>query len=121
PFACLMLLNPTCAWVACWVDDPADKRIEVDICLLPERGSDAWSYVDLELDVFRHADGTVTIEDHDEFDLACRNVWIRPEHARLALETVVELELALRNYKEPFGGEGWGRLDARRSSPGNIA
>ena len=111
-FNCLMLLKPARPWVAWWVDDPVDRRLEIDICLPPEREEYGWSYVDLELDLFLHADGTVEIADRDEFDLACRNRWMSVEDERLALETTSVVEKALRSREAPLGDDGWRRLDA---------
>src|SRR6185436_1570614 len=76
PFEALVLLNPRHAWVAWWVDDPANRRVEIDVCLRPDREDDQWSYVDLELDVIRHEDGSVEIVDQDEFNTACQDGWI---------------------------------------------
>jgi hypothetical protein len=110
PCDVLLLLSPERHWVAWWVDDPDDKRLEIDVCLAPERKHDGWSYVDLELDPIRHEGGMIEIEDTDEFDDACRSGWIRPEDARMAHETALAMETALRNHEEPLGDEGWRRL-----------
>ena len=45
---------PTLFSVAWWVDDPGDRRLEIDVCLCPQRELDGWSYIDLELDPVRH-------------------------------------------------------------------
>jgi hypothetical protein len=45
---------PHQSWVLWWVADPADRRIEIDVYSPPERTSDGWRYVDLELDSVRH-------------------------------------------------------------------
>src|SRR5688572_15905936 len=63
PVAVLVLLAPDRPWAAWWVDDPADRRLEIDVCLPPEPLGQAWRYVDLELDPVRHEqDGRVEIE-----------------------------------------------------------
>src|SRR5262249_42523500 len=100
--------------VASWVDDPADRRLEIDVCLAPESEIDGWSYVDLELDPVRHRNGVIEIEDYDKFEVACRNGWITSNEARVAQETAVAIEAALRTRAEPLGDEGWRRLDALR-------
>src|SRR5262245_52971908 len=116
PYDCVLLLSPGRFWVAVWVDDPADRRLEIDVCLAPECEHDGWSYVDLELDPIRHESGVIQIEDYDEFDVACRDGWITPENARIALDTALAMEGALRKREEPLGDEGWRRLNTLRSN-----
>jgi hypothetical protein len=118
PFDVLMLLNPDRWWVALWVDDPGNKRVEIDVCLVPIRESDGWTYVDLELDPVRHEDGTIEILDRDEFDNACRNGWIAESDAQMANAVATAMEAALRNREEPLGNEGWRRLDSLRGASG---
>jgi predicted RNA-binding protein associated with RNAse of E/G family len=96
--------------VAWWVDDPTDKRLEIDVCLAPERTDDGWSYVDLELDPVRHANGVIEIQDHDEFVVACRDGWITAEDAAIADATAKTLATALQKREEPLAEEGWRRL-----------
>jgi hypothetical protein len=110
PLDCLLLLSPDRPWVAWWVDDPADRRLEIDVCLAPKREKDGWSYVDLELDPIRHEGAAVTIEDYDEFDEACRNGWMTPEEAQIANATAAAMEFALLHRIEPLGDEGWRRM-----------
>ena len=114
PFDVVVLLHPERYFVAWWVDDPGDRRLEIDVCLCPQREHDGWSYIDLELDPVRHEDGSVEILDRDEFDVACRSGWIESEHAEIAHATALAMEVALRNREEPWGDEGWRRLDAVR-------
>jgi hypothetical protein len=114
PMDVLILLSADRHWAVWWVDDPTDRRIEIDICLPPERVRDGWRYIDLELDPVRHADGTVEIQDHDEFEAACRNGWITAADAEIALGAAPAMEAALRRREEPLGEEGWRRLDIVR-------
>lgn len=79
----------------------------MDVCLPPERTSDGWRFIDLELDPVRHEDGTVEVEDEDEFRTACEEGWISPEEASFALTMADELERLLRQCREPRGVEGW--------------
>src|SRR4051812_1227860 len=95
PFAVLLLLRRDRNWVAWWVDDPADRRLEIDICLRPERVHDGWAYVDLELDPVRHEGGSIEIQDLDEFDTACRSGWMTAADAEIAAKTSAEMETAL--------------------------
>jgi hypothetical protein len=115
PFDVVVLLAPDRWLVTWWCDDPADRRLELDVCLPPVQGDAGWSFVDLELDPVRHENGFVEVEDHDEFEAACRNGWIAPEEATIALETAARMEAALRERVEPWGEEGWIRLQSARS------
>lgn len=112
PFDALALIHPDRFWVTWWVDDPLDRRLEIDVCLPPQRDPDGWSYIDLELDPVRHEDGRVEILDRDEFDAACRSGWIDAADAERALAAATFMEVALRNRQEPWGDEGWRRLVA---------
>ncbi len=115
PFDVLVLLNPDRCWVAWWVGDPADRRLEIDVCLPPERVEDGWSFVDLELDPIRHEGGIIEIEDRDEFETACRDGWIAAPDAEMAQATAIALEAALHTREEPLGESGWLKLEALRA------
>jgi predicted RNA-binding protein associated with RNAse of E/G family len=110
PNDAILLLRPGQWWVGWWIDDPADRRVVIDICVPPIEQGDGWSYLDLELDVVRHQDGTVEVEDRDEFQTACADGWITPEEAVMALDTSTHMERVLATADEPFGEVGWRRL-----------
>lgn len=68
PFDAVLLLAELRPCVTWWVDDPHDRRVEVDICLPPQRTDQGWSFIDLELDPIRHErDQRVVTHDEDEF------------------------------------------------------
>jgi hypothetical protein len=107
----LVLLAPGRPWVAWWVGDPADRRLEIDICLPPEGTETGWRYVDLELDpVLHERDSRVEIEDRDEYEQACRNGWMSAADARLAHSTAEDRAEALRRRDEPWQKRGWQML-----------
>ena len=58
------------AWFlpAFWFTDSTD--LTIDICTPPRLDGGVWSFVDLELDLFRSADGCAGIVDQDEKDPA---------------------------------------------------
>ncbi|MBR8639666.1 DUF402 domain-containing protein [Streptomyces tuirus] len=60
-------LLPDSGWWAAWWWR-TDRWISVDICTPPALDGSGWSYVDLELDLARLADGTVLLVDEDEFE-----------------------------------------------------
>lgn len=118
PVDVVALVKPGRSFVTWWVDDPAGRRVDIDICLPPEKTADGWTYIDLELDVSRREPDVVVVHDHDEFEAACRNGWITPPDAATAKTTAVEMQEVLQRRIEPWGDEGWRRLiDAKTSTP----
>ena len=115
PVDVMTLITPGRFFVTWWVDDANDPRIEIDICLPPEKEEHAWTYVDLELDIFRHEPDVVEVKDREDFEAACRSGWITARDAEIAKTTTVEMGEALERRVEPWGDDGWRRLaDARR-------
>jgi hypothetical protein len=115
PYDVLLLVHPDRWAVGWWVDDPDDPRVEIDICLPPLRTPVGWQFVDLELDPVRHERGEIEIEDLDEFDEACANGWIEPDHAAKAQAVAAEYADLLQSRAEPWGAVGWERLTAIRT------
>jgi hypothetical protein len=107
----LVLLATDRPWVAWWVDDPTDQRLEIDVCRPPEIGDAAWRYVDLELDpVLHERDLRVEVEDWDEYDEACRNGWMSVDDAALASATAQRCADVLHRRAEPRIRRGWRML-----------
>ncbi|MEV0425105.1 DUF402 domain-containing protein [Micromonospora sp. NPDC050495] len=104
----VVLLAANRPWVAWWVGEPADRRLEIDVCLPPERTEGGWRYIDLELDpVLHERDSRVEIEDWDEYEQACRDGWMSAEDAKLARSTAEDRAGALRRRDEPWQERGW--------------
>lgn len=119
PFDALIHLATEQPFVTWWVDDPSDRRIEIDVCLPPTPTDAGWSFVDLELDPVRHEHtGIIVVEDRDEFEDACGNGWISPEEAVVATSTAARMEEALSHRLEPWGDAGWRRLERTRCQVG---
>jgi hypothetical protein len=116
PFDVALLVPRDGWWVAWWVAYPEDRQVEIDICLPASRTEAGWSYVDLELDVYRHDDGSIEVKDADEFEEACRNGWISPGDATAARATAASVAAALREARAPLDDTGWERLTAARSN-----
>lgn len=114
----VVLLTVGRPWVAWWVGDPADRRLEIDVCLPPERTEAGWRYVDLELDPVRHErDSRVEIEDWDEYGQACRDGWMSADDATLARATAEDRAAALRRRDEPWQERGWQLLSQQPRAP----
>lgn len=104
----VVLLAADRPWVAWWVGDLADQRLEIDVCVPPEVTEAGWQYVDLELDpVLHEPDGRVEIEDWDEYEDACRNGWMNSDDAKLARTTAQRCAELLRQGTEPWLRRGW--------------
>jgi hypothetical protein len=107
----VVLLAPGRPWVAWWVGDPADRRLEIDVCLPPQGTEAGWRYIDLELDpVLHERNSRVEIEDWDEYEQACRNGWMSADDAKLAKSTAEDRAAALRRCDEPWQERGWQML-----------
>jgi hypothetical protein len=104
----VVLLAVDRPWAAWWVDDPADQRLELDICLPPEATDAGWRYVDLELDpVLHRSSGRVEIDDWDEYEEARRNGSMNAYDANLARTTAQRCAEVLRQGAEPWLWRGW--------------
>ena len=96
-------------WFATW---RRGGFLSADVCIpLVPRG-DEWIYVDLELDPFRTADGSVGTEDADELAAAVSAGLIGPAEQRAALHAAERLERAFAEGTEPFGRVGWELLES---------
>ena len=104
----VMHLIPNAAW---WIAAWFSEQISVDICTPPTLIDDEWCYTDLELDPVAHSDGRVEIHDEDEFVAACEGGLITRDEAINARAAAVEVERCLRHRTEPFGRQGWDKLD----------
>jgi hypothetical protein len=111
PVPVVVLLAVDRPWVAWWVDDPADRRLEIDVCLPPQATAAGWRYVDLELDpVLHEPGGRVEIEDWDEYEQACRDGSMNASDADLAQTTAERCAETLRQGTEPWLQLGWRML-----------
>ncbi|MBM2623791.1 DUF402 domain-containing protein [Actinoplanes sp. LDG1-06] len=107
----VVLLAPGRPWAAWWVGDPADRRLEIDVCRPPERDGNGWQYVDLELDpVLHETEGRVEIEDWDEYDESVRNGWMTADDAKLARVVAEGCAQLLHQRSEPWLDRGWKML-----------
>jgi Protein of unknown function (DUF402) len=113
PVAVLVLLRPQRPWAVWWVADPADRRIELDVCLPPERTGRGWRYVDLELDPVRHErTSRIEIEDEDELEESRRRGWMSPGESELARRAAGAGVRLLGQPDQAWSARGWRRLAA---------
>ena len=116
----VVLVSPDQPWVTWWVDDPADPRVELDICLPPapsEQGH-RWSYVDLELDPVLHVrTGQVEVQDWDEFGESVDAGVMDRACADLAVQTAQRLRHLLVGPTPGWLPLGWSRLARASGRP----
>jgi protein associated with RNAse G/E len=92
------------AWFlpAFWFTDSTD--LTIDVCTPPRLDGGVWSFVDLELDLFRSADGRAGIVDQDEFDELALSGHLTDSQVATAIEVAQSLLPLVQTEAEPFGG-----------------
>lgn len=100
-------------WTAIWNDgyqsDGRSIRTYVDVITPAVWVGNIVRMVDLDLDVVRRSDGTVAVDDEDEFE-EHRTAMGYPQHVVDRARTeAAQLVLAVERGKEPFGeiGDRW--------------
>ncbi|MDP1793788.1 MAG: DUF402 domain-containing protein [Acidimicrobiales bacterium] len=111
-FDVLCLIPPKDRWFGLWWG-PSTHAVElsVDVTAPATRDGDTWSWLDLEIDLFRLKDGTVGVEDEDEFDESCAAGYITDEDRVESLRVTPVMQAMLRERTEPFGDVGRRHLD----------
>ena len=96
-------------WTAAW-NVTGGIELYVDVTTPPQWPSDGHvTMVDLDLDVFRRRDGTVVVDDEDEF-LEHQIAFGYPQDVVATAQATTEYLLeAVTSRREPFGsaGEAW--------------
>lgn len=101
----VVLVPPTDAWIVECYPDHSAVAIYVNIGTIPEIRGGAVTQVDLDLDVVRRRDGTVSIDDRDEFTANCERY---PQAlVELAENAAARAESILRPSPDPFGAHPW--------------
>jgi uncharacterized protein len=96
-------------WSVCF--NHVDPIVDVDIILPVHWRDDIVEEVDLELDVLRFADGTVSVRDQDEFDRVRAFYAMPAEIAERALTTCEEIRVMIELGEEPFATAGFAWLE----------
>ena len=106
-------------WTAIWSwQRPID--LYVDIITPASWNGSTVTMVDIDLDVMRLADGTVSIEDEDEFELHRIEMDYPERLIDTARATTARIALAVEARHEPFGNvaEGWMEQAIARAQDG---
>ena len=98
------------AWAASFYDSP-DQPIAtyVDMTTVPEWTGATVTMVDLDLDVVLDRQGSLLLDDRDEFEAHRVKLGYPDDVVDLARRTADEVLAAIREGTEPFGsvGEAW--------------
>ena len=79
-----------------------DTDLTIDLCTPPTFSGETWSFVDLELDLFRRPDGRAGIVDQDEWDLLAGSGLISKDEIRTVSEAARTLLPLVEDRMEPF-------------------
>ncbi|MEU6171635.1 DUF402 domain-containing protein [Streptantibioticus parmotrematis] len=108
--AFVMLVPRDGWWTACFNDAPHKYEIYCDITSLPRwTTGDRVTMADLDLDVIRRRDGSVFVDDEDEFAEHQVRYGYPPDVVSGARTTADRLEEAVTRREGPFDGahEAW--------------
>lgn len=81
----------------------AETDLTIDVCTPPTFKDETWSFIDLELDLFRLPDGRAGIVDQDEWELLAGSGLISDEAVRVVEESARSLLPLVERKVEPFG------------------
>lgn len=96
------LIPPRQFWIAAfWFSATTD--LTIDICQPPTRDGDTFSFVDLELDLYRNAQGEAGMVDHDEFAALAAARLVPERDLTIASTTAHHLLPLVERQAEPFG------------------
>lgn len=98
-------------WFGTCAVDRVGPRTAIDICSPLSFTEDEWSYVDLELDLYRRQ-SAIGIFDDDEFDEAFNSGLITATERELCLSTASRLDSRLRDGDDLFDEAVWDHLAA---------
>lgn len=81
----------------------AKTDLTIDICTPPVLHDQTWSFVDLELDLFRASDGHAGIVDQDEFDALAASGLLTEHEISTTVSSARGLPPQILARTEPFG------------------
>lgn len=97
-------------WFARWQVDPRGIAVlAIDVCLPPQRVGGDWSYVDLELDLFKSSEGVAGLFDEDDFARAVEAGSISHVESVHASAVAADLKRRVLAHDRLFDEIGWSR------------
>jgi uncharacterized protein len=105
----VLLAPPRGWWVAAWQGEPSTSDLSVHVTTPPDYGDGCLTCFDLDLDVLRWRDGSVTLVDEDEFEDHRVRFGYPPEIVKEATTTAAWLQEVVAERRPPFDstGEVW--------------
>jgi uncharacterized protein len=96
-------------WVAAWQGEPSTSTLYVHVTTPPDYVNGRLTCFDLDLDVLRRRDGSITLVDQDEFGDNRVRFGYPPEVVKEATTTAAWLQKAVAERRAPFDrtGEVW--------------
>ncbi len=102
-----VLLAPGNAWwVAAWQGEPSTSDLYVHVTTPPDYRNGCLTCFDLDLDVLRWRDGSVTLVDDAEFEDHRVRFGYPPEVVKEATTAAAWLQQAVGERRPPFDGTG---------------
>lgn len=98
-----------------WFSSETDLTIDICTPLSFEDGT--WSFVDMELDLFRRADGHAGVVDQDDWGLLVGSGLVSHDEVRGVEETAESLLTLVEHRVEPFGQMALTWLHSLRHAP----
>ncbi len=80
-----------------------DTDLTIDLCTPPTFSGETWSFIDLELDLFRRPGGRAGIVDQDEWELLAGSGRISEDEILTVNETARTLLQLVEDRRESFG------------------
>jgi len=81
----------------------ADTDLTIDVCTPPAFADGTWSFVDMELDLYRRSDGHAGIVDQDEWEVLVGSGLVSDDVVRSVEGTATTLLKLVERKIEPFG------------------
>jgi len=110
PFAWVTLFPHEQPWAASYYDSVDQYAVYVDVTTPPIWDGHTVTMVDLDLDVILDRDGSLMLDDEDEFEEHQASLGYPADVVDLARRTARGLMDAAFEGEEPFGGAGAGWL-----------
>ena len=80
-----------------------DTDLTIDVCTPPTFNDETWSFVDMELDLFRSTDGRAGVVDQDDWSRLVASGLVSDDEVRAVNETAKTLLTLVEHRVEPFG------------------
>lgn len=81
----------------------AETDLTIDVCTPPAFADGTWSFIDMELDLYRRSDGQAGVVDQDEWEVLVGSGLVSDDEVRAVEETATTLLTLVERKIEPFG------------------